>query len=78
MLKTDKHLDPSFSVINVGGLIIKTLKDTGILTFNELLSILMEKIGEKVKEVFLPSLSFLFLLGKIQYHQKIDSVELIG
>jgi len=78
MLKPDKHLDPSFSVINVGGLIIKTLKDTGILTFNELLSILMEKIGEKVKEVYLPSLSFLFLLGKIQYHQKIDSVELIG
>jgi hypothetical protein len=78
MLKPDKHLDPSFSVINVGGLIIKTLMDTGILTFNELLSILMEKIGEKVKEVYLPSLSFLFLLGKIQYHQKIDSVELIG
>jgi hypothetical protein len=78
MLRPDKHLDPSFSVINVGGLIIKTLKDTGMMKFNELLSILMEKIGEKVKEVYLPSLSFLFLLGKIQYHQKIDSVELIG
>ena len=78
MLKPDKHLDPGFSVINVGGLIIKALKETGMLTFNELLSILMERIGEKVKEAYLPSLSFLFLLGKIQYHQKIDSFELIG
>jgi hypothetical protein len=78
MLKPDKHLDPSFSVINVGGLIIKSLKDTGMMTFNELLAVLMERTGEKVKEVYLPSLSFLFLLGKIQYHPKIDSFELVG
>jgi hypothetical protein len=77
MLRTDKHLDPRFSVIHVGGLILKALKDTGMLTFDELLSILMDKIGVKTKEVYLPSLSFLFLLGKIQYHQKIDSFELI-
>jgi hypothetical protein len=68
--------DPRFSVIHVGGLILKTLKDNGILTFDELLSILMGKIDVKVKEIFLPSLSFLFLLGKIQYHQQIDSFEL--
>jgi hypothetical protein len=78
MLRPDKHLDPGFSIINVGGLIIKVLRETGMLTFNELLSILMDRIGEKVKAVYLPSLSFLFLLGKIQYHQKIDSFELIG
>jgi hypothetical protein len=78
MLKPNKHLDPRFSVIHVGGLILKALKDTGMLTFAELLSILMDKIDVTVKEVYLPSLSFLFLLGKIQYHQKIDSVELIG
>jgi hypothetical protein len=76
MLKPNKHLDPRFSVIHVGGLILKTLKDNGIMTFDELLSILMGKIDVKVKEVYLPSLSFLFLLGKIQYHQQIDSVEL--
>ncbi|MCX6580022.1 MAG: hypothetical protein NT166_07540 [Candidatus Aminicenantes bacterium] len=77
MLKPNKHLDPRFSVIHVGGLILKTLKDKGILTFDELLSILRGKIDVKVKEVYLPSLSFLFLLGKIQYHRKIDSFELI-
>jgi hypothetical protein len=76
MLKPNKHLDPRFSVLHVGGLIIKALKDRGMLTFDELLAIMMDKTGEKVKEVFLPSLSFLFLMGKIQYHQQIDSFEL--
>ena len=78
MLRPDKHLDPRFSVVHVGGLILKALKDSGMLTFDELLSILMDKIDKKAKEVYLPSLSFLFLLGKIQYHPKIDSFELIG
>jgi hypothetical protein len=77
MLKPDKHLDPRFSVIHVGGLILKALKDSGMLTFDELLSILMDKTDVKVKAVYLPSLSFLFLLGKIQYHRKIDSFDLI-
>jgi len=78
MLKPDKHLDPRFSVIHIGGLVIKALRETGMMTFNELLAVLMENTGEKVKEVYLPSLSFLFLLGKIQYHPKIDSFELTG
>jgi hypothetical protein len=77
MIRPDKHLNPRFSVIHVGGLILKALKDTGILTFDELLSILIDTAGPKIKEIYLPSLSFLFLLGKIQYHQKIDSFELL-
>ncbi len=77
MIKPNKHLNPRFSVIHVGGLIIKALKDSGMLTFGELLAVLTDKTGEKVKEVYLPSLSFLFLVGKIRYHKKIDSLELI-
>jgi hypothetical protein len=78
MLKPEKHLDPRYSVIHVGGLILKALKDTGILTFDELLSLLIDETGIKIKEVYLPSLSFLFLLGKVQYHRKIDSFELVS
>jgi hypothetical protein len=77
MIRPDKHLDPRFSVIHVGGLILKALKDAGMLTFDELLSVLIDTTNPKVKEVYLHSLSFLFLFGKIQYHQKIDSFELI-
>lgn len=78
MLKPGKHLNPQFSIIHVGGLIIKALKESKMLTFDELLAILTEKSSPKVKEVYLPSLSFLFLLGKIHYHKKIDAFELIN
>lgn len=78
MLKPNKHLDPRYSVVHVGGLIIKALQTGGMLTFDELLADLKNKIGEKVKEVYLSALSFLFLMGKIRYHQQIDSLELIN
>lgn len=77
MLKPHKHLNPQFSVIHVGGLILKALKESNMLTFEELLTILTDISGPKVKDVYLPSLSFLFLLGKIRYHKKIDTIELI-
>ena len=77
MIKPNKHINPRFSVIHVSALAIKALKENGMLTFGELLAILTDKVGEKVKDVYLPSLSFLFLTGKLKYHQKIDSFEFI-
>lgn len=78
MIKPNKHLNPRYSVIHVSALIIKALKENGILTFDELLAILTNKVNEKVKEVYLTSLSFLFLTGKLKYHKKIDSFEIIN
>jgi len=78
VLRPDKHLNPRLSVIHIGGLIIKALKDRGMLKFDELLSILIDQTDPRVKEVFLLAISFLFLLGKVQYHRKIDSFELSG
>ena len=76
MLKPNKHLNLQLSSINVSGLIIKILKDVQILTFDELLNNVKRGSNDDVKEMFLPALSFLFLLGKIQYHEGIDSFEL--
>jgi hypothetical protein len=70
-------MDPRFSVVHVGSLIIRALREGGLLKFDELLGRLIHHTDDRVKEVFLPSLSFLFLLGKIQYHQSIDSFELV-
>lgn len=77
MLKPDKYLDPRYSVINVTGLMIKILKKNGILTLNELLAALTDQLDPKIKETYLASLSFLFALGKVQYHQKLDAIELV-
>jgi len=78
MLKPDKYLDPRYSVINVTGLMIKILKKNGILTLNELLAALTDQLDPKIKETYLASLSFLFVLGKVQYHQKLDAIELVN
>lgn len=78
MLQPNSNMDLRFSNFHVSALIIKAFKNREMLKFDELLSILIDKTDKKVKEVYLPSLSFLFLLEKIQYHQKIDSFELIG
>lgn len=76
MLKPDKHTNLRLSIINVSGVILKILKDTDIITFDELLNNLSDKISKDAKEVFFETLSFLFLLGKIEYHEKLDSFEL--
>jgi hypothetical protein len=78
MIKPHKHLNPRYSVIHISALILKALKENGILTFGELLAVLTDQVGDKVKEIYLPSLSFLFLTGKLKYHQKIDSFEIIN
>ncbi len=77
MIRPHKHLNPRLSVVYVSGMMIETLKDNRIMGFVELLDVLKEKIEENVKAVFLPSLSFLFLVGKIAYHQETDSIELL-
>ncbi|MCI4625511.1 MAG: hypothetical protein L3V56_06080 [Candidatus Magnetoovum sp. WYHC-5] len=78
MLVPDKHLNIQLSVFNIAAQIIKMLKERGILTFDELLSILINITdNEGVKEVFIQSLSFLFILNKIDYLKDIDSIVLI-
>jgi len=57
---------------------IKILKKNGILTLNELLAALTDQLDPKIKETYLASLSFLFVLGKVQYHQKLDAIELVN
>lgn len=77
MIRPDKHLDVSVSVIYVGGLIIEGFKEQDYIRFDELLNALIRKTDQRVKAVFIPALSFLYLLGKIRYHQEIDSFELV-
>lgn len=76
MLKPDKHTNPKLSIMNIAGLIIKELKQKEILTYDELLSILIRQTNESAKEVFLYANYFLFLLGRIEYIPNLDSLRL--
>lgn len=76
MLKPDKHTDPTLSVVNIAGLIIEEIKNSDIYGYDDLLNNLINQTSESVKEVFLYSLSFLYLLEKIEYLPDLDALRL--
>ncbi|MBE9480111.1 MAG: hypothetical protein IMY69_00280 [Bacteroidetes bacterium] len=76
MLKPDKHTNPVLSVINIAGLIIEQIRNDEIVNYDDLLSNLVNQTSESVKDIFLYSLSFLYLLDKIEYIPNLDALKL--
>ena len=76
MLKPDKHTNPVLSVVNIAGLIIEQVKNNNIFSYDDLLNKLVNLTSESVKDVFLYSLSFLYLLDKIEYIPDLDALRL--
>ncbi|MGA3099149.1 MAG: ABC-three component system middle component 8 [Bryobacteraceae bacterium] len=75
MLKPTKHLDPESSVLNISAHILKYMERHRTMTYRDLYGHLYNKCGDAIRPLFLPALSFLYLLGKIEYHTKNDSFE---
>lgn len=78
MLKPLKHSDPSLSILNVAGLIIAALQQNTILAYDDLLVILTGQASAGVKDVYHYALSFLYLVGKIEYLSEIDALRMTG
>jgi hypothetical protein len=76
MLKPDKHTNPVLSTVNIAGLIIEQIRNDEIVRYEDLLSNLVNQTSESVKDVFLYSLSFLYLLDKIEYIPDLDALRL--
>jgi hypothetical protein len=77
MIAPHKYLDLNLSLLNLGGLILNILKDEGAVKYDELLEKVILVRGNSAKDVFIPTLSFLYILGKIEYQREIDSIEFI-
>lgn len=77
MLTPTKHTNLDLSVLNIGGMIIKQLCACPILPYNELEEKVTYLMGDSVKPIFMNALSFLFLLGKINYKPQTDAIELL-
>ncbi len=77
MIAPHKYLDLNLSILNLGGFILNIVKTDGAIKYNELLEKVILARGINAKEVFLPTLSFLYILGKIEYHNNIDTIEFI-
>lgn len=77
MIAPHKYLDLNLSILNLGGLILNLIKEEGAVKYDELLEKIILSRGTSVKDVFIPTLSFLYVLGKIEYQKEIDTIEFI-
>jgi hypothetical protein len=77
MLQPTKHSHPDRTVVFMSFLLLKRLKRCRIEQLDSLLQFAKNNIvGSDV--LFLPALSFLYLLGVIEYRPKTDAIEYIG
>ena len=65
------------SVLRVSAMVLHEAQKKRLVGFEELRKRVMRQAGEDADLVFVPALSFLYLLGKIEYHLKNDTVEYI-
>ncbi len=75
MLRPTKHLNPDTSVLHVAARMLQLLNRYRIQPYDVLYDKLHKGTGDDLREAFLPALGFLFLMGKIEYHEKTDSFE---
>lgn len=77
MLKPTKHLNPELSVLNIASIMVKYLQRERIVSYEKLISHIKKKNIDMV-ELFLPTVSFLYSLGLVEYYLKTDSFEFLG
>jgi hypothetical protein len=78
MLTPHKHLKLNTSVLNLSALALVYLQRHRSVSYEQLYTTLEKRAGadaDDVRVMFGPTLSFLFLMGKIQYHPKNDTFE---
>jgi hypothetical protein len=77
MLRPTKHSHPDRTVVNVALLLLVRLRARRVDEYEALRGYARKAVsGGDV--LFLPALSFLYLLGLIDYLPKTDSVEYVG
>lgn len=77
MLRPDKNTDIKYSVVFLSAVMMKEINDNGIIKYDDLKSNLVDKIGKGVTENYEYTLSFLFMLGRIEYVSTLDSVKVV-
>ncbi len=78
MLILDNNSNPKFSIMYISSLILKQLKETQVISFDQLKLIISSSLCYNVNDLFIYSLSFLFILGKIEYLSNKDEIKLIS
>jgi hypothetical protein len=75
MLTPKKHLDLDVSVVRIAAIMLRELNRRGVIEFERLRGVVIRRVGPDGDLSFMPALSFLYLLGRIEYHIKNDTIE---
>jgi len=75
MLTPKKHLDLDVSVMRIAAIMLRELSRRGVIEFEKLRGIIIRRVGPDGDLSFMPALSFLFILGRVEYHMKNDTIE---
>lgn len=75
MLKPRKHLDLDTSILRVFALMLREMQRRGVCEFEKLRRIILKRVGPDGEIAFLPALDLMFLLGRVDYHLKNDTLE---
>lgn len=73
MLTPNKHTSIKYSILYISGLILTEIKRNGIIQYDDLKNVIINSIGKELGDSFEYSLSYLFLINKINYNQNLDS-----
>ncbi len=74
MIRPAKHLNLDTCVLRAAAVLLSRLREERLCGFSDLRASL-GAFGEDADPVFMPTLHFLFLLGRIDYHPQTDSFE---
>lgn len=75
MLTPTKHLDLERSALRVSSEVLSELRRLRLMKYDAVVRLIKRRTGDDSDSVVAPALSFLFLLGKIEYHAKNDVFE---
>lgn len=75
MLTPKKHLNLDVSVLRVSAIMLRELRKRGVVEFERLRGVVTKRVGADGELTFMPALNFLYLIGKVEYHLKNDTIE---
>jgi hypothetical protein len=75
MLTPRKHLNLDVSVLRISTIMLRELSKRGVIEIEQMRAVVIRRTGADGELAFLPALAFLFLLGKVDYHLKNDTLE---
>ena len=77
MITPSKHLDLDLSVLRAGAIMLKTMSKERTIELAKMREKLVTSMGPDAELIFMPALNFLFLLGRLDYHSKNDTLEFL-